>query len=107
MADGTLVLRESSDGVARLTVNRPDKLNALNAEVLDALCARFAEVGADPEVRAIVLTGVYAAILLFGWPLLAVVILGLADALFDVRGRVARRLKRDMETPKCAEISAE
>jgi len=57
MADDTLVLRESSDGVARLTVNRPDKLNALNADVLAALRARFAEVGADPEVRAIVLTG--------------------------------------------------
>src|SRR5512139_3233582 len=57
MADDTLVLRESSDGVARLTVNRPDKLNALNAEVLAALCSRFAEVGADPQVRAIVLTG--------------------------------------------------
>ncbi len=57
MADGTLVLRESSDGVARLTVNRPDKLNALNAEVLAVLRARFAEAGADPEVRAVVLTG--------------------------------------------------
>lgn len=41
--------------------------------------------------RAIVLTGIYAAILLFGWPVLAVVILGLIDALLDVRGRVSRR----------------
>jgi len=39
--------------------------------------------------KAIVLAGVYAAIMLFGWPLLAIVILGLADAVLDVRGRVA------------------
>lgn len=57
MADDTLVLRQTSGGVARLTINRPDKLNALNAEVLSALRAHFAEAGVDPEVRAIVLTG--------------------------------------------------
>lgn len=43
------------------------------------------------KARAIILTSAYAAILLFGWPLLVIVILGLADALFDVRGRVSRR----------------
>jgi hypothetical protein len=41
--------------------------------------------------RAIVLTGVYAAILLFGWPLLAIALLGLADALLDLRRRAARK----------------
>ncbi len=41
--------------------------------------------------RAIVLTGVYAAILLFGWPLLVVALLGVADALLDLRGRIARK----------------
>jgi Predicted membrane protein (DUF2232) len=41
--------------------------------------------------RAIVLTGVYAAILIFGWPLLAIALLGLADALLDFRGRRAAR----------------
>lgn len=41
--------------------------------------------------RVIVLTGVYAAIMLFGWPLLAIVILGLADALLDIRRRAASR----------------
>lgn len=39
--------------------------------------------------RAVILTGAYAAIMLFGWPLIVIVILGLADALLDVRGRVA------------------
>jgi len=41
--------------------------------------------------RAIVLTGVYASILLFGWPLLAITLLGIADALLNLRGRNARK----------------
>jgi enoyl-CoA hydratase len=45
------------DAVRIITVNRPDKLNALNASTLDALDAAFAAAIADPGVRAIVLTG--------------------------------------------------
>lgn len=41
--------------------------------------------------RAIVLTGLYAAILLLGWPLAAIALLGLADSLLDLRGRAARK----------------
>ena len=44
--------------------------------------------------RAIVLTGVYASILLFGWPLLAITLLGIADALLNLRGRTARKPNR-------------
>ncbi len=48
----------SDDGaVRRLTVNRPDKLNALDSATLDALRAAFADAAADPAVRAVVLTG--------------------------------------------------
>jgi hypothetical protein len=43
--------------------------------------------------RAIILTGIYAAIMLFGWPLTVIVVLGLADALLDLRGRAARSSK--------------
>ncbi|WP_133480249.1 enoyl-CoA hydratase/isomerase family protein [Cognatilysobacter segetis] len=45
------------DAVRIITVNRPDKLNALNAATLDALDVAFAEAIASPGVRAIVLTG--------------------------------------------------
>ncbi|MEG3192674.1 enoyl-CoA hydratase-related protein [Lysobacter sp. D1-1-M9] len=45
-------------GAVRLiTVNRPDKLNALNAATLDALDAAFAAAADDAGVRAVVLTG--------------------------------------------------
>lgn len=40
-----------------LAVNRPDKLNALNAATLDALLAAFEAAADDPGVRVVVLTG--------------------------------------------------
>jgi enoyl-CoA hydratase len=43
--------------VVTLTVNRPEKLNALNEEVLRALGAAVAELDDDPSVRVAILTG--------------------------------------------------
>ena len=49
--------RERRDAVEVLTLNRPEKRNALNRELLDALAATFAELECDDDVRVIVLTG--------------------------------------------------
>ena len=43
--------------VSIVTINRPDKLNALSREVLSDLDAAIASLAADPEVRAAVITG--------------------------------------------------
>ncbi|WP_421099757.1 enoyl-CoA hydratase/isomerase family protein [Stenotrophomonas sp. PUT21] len=43
--------------VRTVTVNRPDKLNALNRATLEALDTAFSEAAADPAVRVVVLTG--------------------------------------------------
>jgi enoyl-CoA hydratase len=53
----SVVLTETSDRILTVTINRPDKLNALNAEVLDALRAAFADAKENPDVGAVVLTG--------------------------------------------------
>jgi len=45
------------DGVALVTIQRPDVLNALSFDLLDALADAFAILDADPACRAIVLTG--------------------------------------------------
>jgi enoyl-CoA hydratase/carnithine racemase len=44
-------------GVATLTLNRPDKLNALTPHMLSDVFRLVAEAGADPQVQVIVLTG--------------------------------------------------
>jgi enoyl-CoA hydratase len=53
----SLLLGSDLGAVRVLTVNRPDKLNALNAATLDALHAAFTAAAADPAVRVLVLTG--------------------------------------------------
>jgi enoyl-CoA hydratase len=44
-------------GIATVTLNRPEALNALDLEHAAALHDRLAELAADPEVRVVVLTG--------------------------------------------------
>jgi len=45
------------DGIATVTLNRPDKLNALSEEMYQQIGVQFAAFEVDDEVRAIVLTG--------------------------------------------------
>ena len=51
------VLIERANGIARVTLNRPDVLNALNDELCEALVATLAEVEREPETRVLVLQG--------------------------------------------------
>jgi enoyl-CoA hydratase len=51
------LLVETRDGVAFVTVNRPDKLNALNRRTLEELDAAFSALASDPAVRGAVVTG--------------------------------------------------
>jgi enoyl-CoA hydratase/carnithine racemase len=45
------------DRVALLTLNRPDKLNALSYGLIDDLMAALDRIEIDPEIRAVILTG--------------------------------------------------
>ena len=45
------------DGIATVTFSRPDKLNALSAELVDSLSAAAGDAAANPEVRVIALAG--------------------------------------------------
>ena len=53
----TLVLRNDADGVATLTLNRPEKLNALNPPTFSALRAHLDDIAGDESVRCVVVTG--------------------------------------------------
>jgi enoyl-CoA hydratase len=52
-----LVRVETADGVRVITVSRPEKLNALNSEVVADLDRAVAETGADRELRCLIVTG--------------------------------------------------
>lgn len=52
-----LLLIEMRGEIVRLTLNRPEKLNALNYALIDALLAALDRLETDPSVRAIILTG--------------------------------------------------
>ncbi len=51
------LLFDLADGIARITVNRPDKLNALNATVIRELGDAVTRVEREAEVRGVILTG--------------------------------------------------
>jgi enoyl-CoA hydratase/carnithine racemase len=54
---GAVLLSEDRGPVRLLTMNRPDKLNALNFALTEALTDAFKMVEADPSVNAVILTG--------------------------------------------------
>jgi enoyl-CoA hydratase len=56
MTDSPLAISDQG-AVRRLTINRPDKLNALDSATLDALLAAFEGAASDATVRAVILTG--------------------------------------------------
>src|SRR4051794_32987342 len=47
----------TSDGIAAVTLNRPDRRNALSIELRETLTAALEEWGSDESVRAVVITG--------------------------------------------------
>lgn len=53
----TILLSKDDNGIATLTINRPDKLNALNAKVLEELSIAMNRIEGDDEIKAVVITG--------------------------------------------------
>lgn len=51
------ILIESTDRIQTITINRPDKLNALNHDTLEELEAAFALARTNSDIRVIILTG--------------------------------------------------
>src|SRR5215831_19306183 len=57
MPSSPALLYEKADGIAVLTMNRPEVRNALNAEMLCRLADAWQDVNDDPAVRVAILTG--------------------------------------------------
>lgn len=57
MNEAKVVLLEKREIAFWITINRPEKRNALNKDVIDGICDGYARAHADADIRAIVLTG--------------------------------------------------
>ncbi len=51
------VLFEKGDGIGRLTMNRPEKRNALSLELMESMLDRLDQVAADPEIGVVIISG--------------------------------------------------
>ena len=53
----TTILTNLDDGIFTITINRPEKLNALNSNVLTDLDKALDEIYTNPEIKTAIITG--------------------------------------------------
>ena len=53
----SLTEQNLSNGILTITLNRPEKLNALSTDVLHELSTIFSSAKANPDVKGLLLTG--------------------------------------------------
>ncbi|ACL02996.1 Enoyl-CoA hydratase/isomerase [Desulfatibacillum aliphaticivorans] len=94
--DYKTILYEAEDGVAVITINRPEALNSLTPEVLSEMAEAVEAAAGDPATGVIVITGAGRAFC-SGVDLKAAASLGEADIEARLHGP-ARRLQSVMET---------
>src|SRR3954463_4103578 len=84
---GAAVLEERTDGILTLTLDRPERRNAIDPELRDALAAALDAAATDPQVRGLIVTGAGGAFCAGGD-------LGRFDELHDARAyrHVSHRL---------------
>src|SRR3989442_14297161 len=57
MNGSTRVLYGTKDGIARITISRPEKLNALDRQTVQEIDRVVASAGQDPSVGVLIITG--------------------------------------------------
>lgn len=106
MARYTTLLVEAADGIATITVNRPDKLNALNATVISELGQAFGKLREDLSVRAVILTGAGDRAFIAGADIAALAGLDQAAALLNAgEGQQLTVLMESLRKPVIAAIN--
>ncbi|MEO5798166.1 MAG: enoyl-CoA hydratase-related protein [Gemmatimonadales bacterium] len=102
----TLLYAVAEDGVATVTVNRPDKLNALNATVIRELALVAEAIASDPAVRGVVLTGAGPKAFVAGADISELAVVdGASGADLAARGQAAFRAIEQLNKPVVAAIN--
>src|SRR2546428_1487849 len=57
MNGSTTVLYGTKDGIARITISRPEKLNALDRQTVQEIGRVVASAGQDPSIGVLIVTG--------------------------------------------------
>ena len=105
MTDSPLLVSDRGS-IRLITVNRPEKLNALDVATLDALPAAFADAQADANVRAIVLTGAGPKAFVAGADIAGMAALTPVQGRdFSLRGQRMMRAVETMSKPVIAMIN--
>ncbi|HET7844715.1 MAG TPA: enoyl-CoA hydratase-related protein [Xanthomonadales bacterium] len=100
------LLIEDGAGVRRITINRPDKLNALNSATIAELADAFSAAGAEGSVRVVVLTGSGQKAFVAGADISEFATLPPADALkFSRAGQQMMRGVERLGKPVIAELN--
>ena len=103
---GTIRYDLDADGVATLTIDRPDALNALNEQVLDELHDALTDFARDAAARVLVLTGAGPKSFVAGADIKQMVAMGPDEALaFARKGGSVCRLLADTPKPTLAAVN--
>jgi enoyl-CoA hydratase len=98
----SVLLVEKSGGIATVTLNRPEALNALSRELRAAIASAFGELGADGETRVVVVTGAGRA---FSAGLDLKELSGASEAVDGFSGAEMLRAIADFEGPILAAVN--
>jgi enoyl-CoA hydratase len=101
-----ILFEADANGIAVITVNRPDKLNALSGAVIADLRDAFERVQAEKEIRALILTGAGQKAFVAGADIQELASLSGSEARqFIMRGQQVFRMLERMGKPSVAAIN--
>jgi enoyl-CoA hydratase len=106
MSYGHILFEADEYGIALITVNRPDKLNALSGAVVAELGEAFERVSADRSLRALIVTGAGEKAFVAGADINELAVLSPIEARgYALRGQQAFRRLETMDKPSVAAVN--
>ena len=106
MSYSNIRLETAEDGIATVTINRPDKLNALNRETVSELSDAFTRVRDDAAIRALVVTGAGEKAFVAGADIRELAVLSPIEArALALRGQAVFRALETLPKPTVAAVN--